>query len=90
MKNLIKHIKCGRHSGFSLCCIAWYVMIWNNKLTGNPCDRGVNVLYTTKQHTWKAKYLKLKNIDLFGYVPCPICLYRKKVKSVYSCPISCK
>jgi hypothetical protein len=27
MKNK-HHIKCGRHSGFSWCCILWYITIW--------------------------------------------------------------
>lgn len=55
-------LRCGRHSGIPLCCIAWYVTVW--RLLGPG-----GVLPYTSPH-W---YSEWRAVSGAGYVRCPIC-----------------
>jgi hypothetical protein len=79
--------KCGRHSGFPLCCIAFYVLIWSplfvnygSKYKGsftefyhNIDKRIVKFRRITHEARFRDKSLPVI-IEGFGRVACPLCL----------------
>jgi hypothetical protein len=85
--NIINNIKCGLHSGFPWCCIAFYVLFWNpffyiKDFTNTRVYKNLHARYTKlgfhmslKRGLWRLD--KQGNILSagFGRVVCPFCLF---------------
>ncbi len=71
MENKFKYTwRCGRHSGFPLCCILWYLGPWQLIIFKIP-------------RMWKW-YWNLRD-ENDGYVRCPICLLTNRRVKVKDC-----
>lgn len=74
-KRLTKNIKCGHHSGFKPCCIAWYSTIWQVIIrypeVRNEYIKFVKTGFAGKGHP--------------GYIPCPKCSIKEDFVKVKDC-----
>jgi hypothetical protein len=72
--HLYKTIECGLHSGFSPCCVRYYVTVhlWRSE--------------SEMREYWKTVRDELGTIHP-GYVVCPDCLTKRKFKEVQLCPV---
>lgn len=80
--SLKEHYQCGRHSGFPLCCVLWYVTGWQliGRLPHKTITLDDGVVWVLSGPTvWYTKNI------LWGYVPCPLCIVRKNQVDVISC-----
>lgn len=70
-------VECGVHSGFPLCCIAWYAGPWRRFMARD------GIALMDIYHWWRWK------VDA-GYVQCPVCKVRRSTPvEVSDCPDSC-
>jgi len=76
LDNIEYEIHCGRHSGFSECCIKFFVTKWT-WYSQRTCRR-----YWKKLNALGAKFP--------GYIPCPTCLKNKTFVKVKRCPKNCR
>jgi hypothetical protein len=53
--------KCGRHSGFPICCILWYIYIWIPLFVRHD-DPKYNSSFTQWYHKIKNKIVRRRNI----------------------------
>lgn len=80
--SLKEHYACGKHSGFPLCCILWYLTVWKliEKLPHKEVKLDDNLVWTVSGPTvWY-----IENTG-WGYIPCPLCIVRKNKVEVLSC-----
>lgn len=95
--NTINAIKCGLHSGFPWCCIAFYAIFWN------PFFKIKDFVHTRLYSKLHGRYTKLmfrKSRDRglwriddqgeiisvgFGRVACPFCLFFSKKTDSNNC-----
>lgn len=81
-------VECGLHSGFPLCCVAWYAGPWRWL-----CARGrerfgylFRLFIRDAYHLWRDGTEE----EHVGYVQCPLCKARNvQGEEVFDCPESC-
>lgn len=96
-KNWEYNLRCGVHSGFPLCCIAWFMIIhYNLGRTKNDRGRLIRDIYNSISKDI-AKYRKLKYhfideetnkpgfIYGWGRIPCPICVFKSTKTGSIEC-----
>lgn len=72
IKFALRDIQCGYHSGFRPCCIFCYSILDNlSTLDKRRFSNGRRYVQRV--------FSRLRKLH-FGYIPCPICLFRKPVK----------
>lgn len=73
--DVVGHIRCGFHSGFRLCCVLWFVLVWN-------------WIWSSKFFkSFVDKYRKQRaRFDDF-HIACPLCIWVWGVKKLK--PIQC-
>ncbi len=62
-------IRCGLHSGFRPCCVAWFVTLWP-------------LTYGSRVYRW---YFQAAEHRRFGFIPCPLCLALDRHVEVLDC-----
>ncbi|SRR5713226_10303603 len=96
-----KMFECGRHSGFPLCCILWYIYIWTplyvswelshyrysfTRLYHFLMDKIGRWRKVTHTYTEEDGAV-VENETGYGRIPCPLCLFIgiKNYFKVYPC-----
>lgn len=74
-KRLAKNIKCGHHSGFKPCCIAWYSTVWQT-IIKHPRIRKTYIRFI------RSSFPKDGHP---GYIPCPKCTLKRDFVKVEDC-----
>lgn len=74
-KRFVKNVKCGRHSGFKPCCVAWYSTIWQ---------------LIIKYPEIRSEYTKFMRSGFSdkghpGYIACPKCCLKEDFVKAKDC-----
>lgn len=76
MRRTIRHIICGWHSGFRLCCVAWYVTVWE------WAWRNKRWRFIRKYAAWTESRKGRRAL----YIECPLCrVFSRKPRRVFKC-----
>lgn len=72
-------IKCGLHSGIPECCVAFYVLAWEDLYAMPEYAKAMDKVRHLGRHR------AANNYRLIGYVPCPACLLAETFVKVRRC-----
>jgi hypothetical protein len=88
------HIRCGLHSGFPVCCIAFFIVEKRRWEPGSDVWREYSAaLASAARAAGKMRRRTIggrrKTVPDIGYAPCPKCIEARRFVRVKSCPKSC-
>lgn len=75
--------ECGRHSGFPLCCIVWYILRAHSGWVALVHNR-----YWYQR--WLVRSYRADPIITHQYVRCPLCKLRGRWVEMHLCDASCE
>jgi len=73
---IVQDVARGVHSGFPMCCIAFFVLAWNRRNLRGGWDLYERLLDATE--------------PMAGYVRCPVCVLRGRVARAHYCTDACR
>lgn len=88
-KRLVKDVKCGSHSGFKPCCIAWFSLVWT-PIGDLERNRDIPPDMRRKFENFRTEYHKFNKPTFSGkphprHVLCPRCALREDFPVLKRC-----
>jgi hypothetical protein len=98
LKKNYKSLRCGLHSGFPLCCIAFYMLFWQWLHYKNWFGRFLHKLFFSKYWNFIHYHDRYNNSYArgAGYIQCPLCsmsgysVVVKECSAIYPCKLTGK